>query len=468
MFRDKCSEHANQALRSIIATLNAEVPSHEVRVADDATCSHEASNLPSKVVVVDAATFNTAKSNVPYFSLNTSCKSHQDEEVIHDVNDWLRLINRELFEHSDQTKCSVALSRALGTAKSLIDKLIDSHNGNWDTISTEYKAQCRQPQDCKQLQIEILSLKRNHNESLQALYMRASRLRTKLLRVKPQHEQWVQEELYESFAKAVSMKFFYEEERRLKAGEKKGDVRSLLPKALEFEAKQSAIRVSEESDKGLSIDTPDSNDKLVHAVSDISPSSAEPEYSKNSTGRRNRRISKRCYRCNSPHHLWRLCDQPQEIASHHTRGPYFTALLGCFRCGSNQHATAECYRNHKVCFRCRCRGHVARECFSTPSDRKTTRSNVHKNEKAIRTTFIASQQNHQDTAVTTAHHHRDSSLSSTRTLEEPIIRRREMIINKEEPEQPINNFIGGLYMSRLEDVKYHTDKKLEALLKRCE
>ena len=77
--------------------------------------------LPSKVVVVDAATFNTAKSNVPYFSLNTSCKSHQDEEVTHDVNDWLRLINRELFEHSDQTKCSVALSRALGTAKSLID-----------------------------------------------------------------------------------------------------------------------------------------------------------------------------------------------------------------------------------------------------------------------------------------------------------------------------------------------------------
>ena len=112
---------------------------------------------------------------------------------------------------------------------------------------------------------------------------------------------------------------------------------------------------------------------------------------------------------------------------------------------------------------------MAREWFPVPTDRITTRrSHVQKNEKAIRTTPIASQQNHQYTEVTTAHHHRDSSLSSDRTLEEPIIRHREMIITKEEPEQPINNFIGGLYMSRLEDVKYHTDKKLEALLKRCE
>ena len=90
-----------------------------------------------------------------------------------------------------------------------------------------------------------------------------------------------------------------------------------------------------------------------------------------------------------------------------------------------------------------------------------------KNEKAIRTP-IASQQNHQDAEVTTTHHHRDLSPSSRKTHEELGRRRKETIFDKEEPQQPINNFIGGLYMSRLEDVKYHTDKKLEELLRRCD
>ena len=125
MFRhNKCSgQQANPALHRIIATLNSEASSSEVTMANDDTSSEEASNLSPKVVIVDAATYNTAKSNVPYLSLDTSCKSHQDEEVIHDVDDWLRLINRVLFEHSDQTKCSVALNRALDTAKYLIDEL---------------------------------------------------------------------------------------------------------------------------------------------------------------------------------------------------------------------------------------------------------------------------------------------------------------------------------------------------------
>ena len=222
MLRDnKCSwQQASHALHSVIATLNSDASSSEVRMRPsqesglDSTHiapSHEGSTAPTEVPILNSS---AAMSNLPYFSLDTSCKSHRDEEVIHDVDNWLRLINRVLVNHSDRTKCSVALNKALDTAKHLIDELIDVHDSNWSKISTEYIVQCRQPQDCKQLQIEILSLKRNHNESLQDLYLRAVRLRTKLLRVKPHHKQWVQEELKESFARAVSMKFFYKQERR--------------------------------------------------------------------------------------------------------------------------------------------------------------------------------------------------------------------------------------------------------------
>ena len=470
MFRDKCSgQPASPALHSVIATLNSDASSSEVRMANDNASSEKASNLPPKLDIVDAATYNTRKSNVPYLSLETSCKTHRDEEVIHDVQDWLRRVNRELSEHTDQAKCSIALNRALGTAKSLLDFLIDSHDANWDTISTEYIVQCRQPQDCKQLQIEILSLKRNHNESLQDLYLRAVRLRTKLLRVKPYHKQWVEEELKESFARAVSMKFFYKEESRWKAGEEKGDLESLFPKALDFEAKQSAIRISEERSKGLSIDTPDSNDKLVQAGNDILPS-AEPEYSENSAGRRNPRISKRCYTCNSTNHLWRLCDQVQNTASHHTRRSYMTALLNCcFRCGSNRHETAVCYRNHKVCFRCRYRGHIARECASTPTEIITTRrSNAQQNEKATRTRSITCQRNDGDTEVTKAHHLRDSNPPPGTTAKKLIPKCREKIIDKEKPNTLQSKYIGGVYMGSLEDAKDDTDKKLEEMLKRCE
>ena len=112
---------------------------------------------------------------------------------------------------------------------------------------------------------------------------------------------------------------------------------------------------------------------------------------------------------------------------------------------------------------------MARECFPMPTDRITTRrSNIEKNEKAIRTTPIASQQNHQDTEVTTTHHHRDLSPSSRRTHEELSRRRKEMIFDKEEPQQPINNFIGGLHIDRLEDVEYQTYKRLNEFLSRCE
>ena len=465
MVRNKnCSEQVSPALRSIISTLNSEAASgSEVRM-EDAASPHEASNAPPTVVVVDAATFNTAKANVPYFSLETCYESHQNEPVIHNVTDWIRIINRQLSEHSDQTKCSVALNRAIGTAKNLIDELIEHHDSNWAAISTDYKVYCKQPEDCNQLQIEILSLKRNHNESIQSLYTRASCLGRKLIRLKPQHTQWVEEELRESFAKAVSVKFFHS-----LAKEEKGNLRTLIGPALEYEAKESAIRASEERDRSISTGTSDSRDNPIHAISDTSSPSGEAECSKPRTDRRYRRFSKRCYRCNSPQHLWRLCDQPQEIASHRTRAPYLTALLGCFRCGSNQHETAECYRNHKVCFRCRRRGHVARECFPMPTDRITTRrSNIEKNEKANRTTPIASRQNHQDTELTTAHHHRDLSPSSRRTQEELSRRRKGMIFDKEEPQQPINNFIGGLHIDKLEDVEYQTYKRLNEFLSRCE
>ena len=465
MVRDKnCSEQVSPALRSIISTLNSEAASgSEVRM-EAAASPHEGSNVPSKVVVVDAATFNTAKSNVPYFSLETCYESHQNEPVIHDVTDWIRIINRQLSEHSDQTKCSVALNRAIGTAKNLIDELIEDHDSNWVAISTDYKVYCKQPEDCKELQIEILSLKRNHKESIQSLYTRASCLGRKLIRLKPQHTQWVQEELRESFAKAVSVKFFHS-----LAKEEKGNLRTLIGPALEYEAKESAIRASEERSKGLSIDTPDSNDKLVQAGNDILPS-AEPEYSENSAGRRNPRISKRCYTCNSTNHLWRLCDQVQNTASHHTRRSYMTALLNCcFRCGSNRHETAVCYRNHKVCFRCRYRGHIARECASTPTEIITTRrSNAQQNEKATRTRSITCQRNDGDTEVTKAHHLRDSNPPPGTTAKKLIPKCRERIIDKEKPNTLQSKYIGGVYMGSLEDAKDDTDKKLEEMLKRCE
>ena len=147
------------------------------------------------------------------------------------------------------------------------------------------------------------------------------------------------------------MKFFYEEERRWKAGEEKGHLKSLIPKALDFEAKESAIRTSEERDKSTSMDTSDSSENPVHVVSDISPSSAEPKHSLSRTSMRYRRIPKRCFKCNSIHHLQRFCDKAQNIASQHTRRSHMTALFNCFRCGSKRHQTAECFRNHKICFR---------------------------------------------------------------------------------------------------------------------
>ena len=172
MVRDKnCSEQASPALCSVIATLNSEAASSEVRM-EDAASPHEGSNVSSKVVVVDAATFNTAKSNVPYFSLETCYESHQNEPVIYDVYDWIRIINRQLSEHSDQTKCSVALNRAIGTAKNLIDELIEDHDSNWAAISTDYKVYCKQPEDCNQLQIEILSLKKKNTTKAFNPYIR--------------------------------------------------------------------------------------------------------------------------------------------------------------------------------------------------------------------------------------------------------------------------------------------------------
>ena len=290
----------------------------------------------------------------------------------------------------------------------------------------------------------------------------------KLLRQKPQHKQWVQEELHDSFAKAISVKFFH-----TLATEEKGNLRTLLRKALEFEERECAIRASEERDKCTSIDASESSENPVHAVSDVSPISRGPEYSKSRTGMRYRRISKLCYTCNSPNHLQRFCDKSRKITPRHTRDskrPYVTALLNCFRCGSNHHGTAECYRNHKLCFRCQYRGHVAIECVSIPNDRQTTRrNNGQRSKKTDQTNPILDQKkDSKDADFTMAHHNSDLNLSPNRTYEEPICSRREMLIDKNELEQPVSNFIGGLHMDRLSNAEYHSYKKLEELLRRCD
>ena len=143
-----------------------------------------------------------------------------------------------------------------------------------------------------------------------------------------------------------------------------------------------------------------------------------------------------------------------------------TALLNSFRCGSKRHQTAECFRNHKICFRCQYRGHVAIECVSNPSDRLTiARNNGRRNEKNVPTSFISTQQNHE---FTMAHHNTAPNPSPSTTQEGLIPKRRERIIDKGEPKKLSIKFNGDVYMGRLENAKYDTDKKLEEMQRRCE
>ena len=387
--------------------------------------------------------------NIPYFSLDSAITYHQDGSVIHDVHDFLRHVKRECSEQSDRLQCSIALQRTIGTANALLEDLIDHHDSCWSTISEEYKVICNKSEDCKQLQIEILSLKRKPLESLHDLYTRAVRLGAKLLRQKPNRKEWVQEELSESFAKAVSVKFFHS-----LADTDKDNLRAILPKAIQYEYRQSEIKASKERRSPNPPCAPESKDieprnsdncnnvshkNLIQFSSTTFESKPECYPSKSKP--------KLCFKCQSPDHLQRFCNRSPALSGNHFRGQYFIALFSCFRCGSKQHQTFQCYRNNKICSRCECRGHLAIECKSTQWERFPAPRNCHMGDGNFvpDSQHTVQQEYHVDTSKPNMDHLTRAFHSLSETDQDKLISRRYEKMRKAGEDRATAHFVGGIY-----------------------
>ena len=92
------------------------------------------------------------RKNLSYFSLSRSQTQYMGKSVQHDPIQFVKSIDREFSGASDREKCSVAFFLCIGTAKSIMDQLIDAHLSCWNKVAKDFKAFCRNPSDIQQPQ----------------------------------------------------------------------------------------------------------------------------------------------------------------------------------------------------------------------------------------------------------------------------------------------------------------------------
>ena len=152
---------------------------------------------------------NLVLNNLKFFSLSLTVTTHENKPVEHDSEKWIKSIEREYSEKIDKTKCQFALYHALGTAKTILEELIEIHDSNWELVSKEFVTFCKRPENSTSLQLELLSLTRKIGESLQDLYVRTSAIGVRILKDKPHLTSFIQEQMCDCFAKAISDKFYH-------------------------------------------------------------------------------------------------------------------------------------------------------------------------------------------------------------------------------------------------------------------
>ena len=269
------------------------------------------SNLVSSLQRDEAAT-----NNIKYFSLSHAISSHKEKPVEHDSDKWVRSINREYSDKSDKVKCSLALQHALGTAKSILDELIEIHDSQWETVSKEFISFCRKPENSTSLQLELLSLNRKVGESIQDLYVRASGLGARLMKDKPHLKDLIQEQMSDSFAKAISDKFFH-----TLVKEDKVSLRTVFSKALSYAETRPDIMAGPSRSTTAKIAAVADN-----TASDNPPPNNPRRYFDHPNGSRNGTSQRNCGRCNGPHNTF-YC---------------YRKRLACHHCGKLGHVVIEC------------------------------------------------------------------------------------------------------------------------------